>query len=109
MLIQLGSSQLPTKARENRIWPVSRPLEAAAVANRVRGAWGRGVAVSLALATLQSELTGHQPYTASSAHGDEGPYRERCTARLTSEWYAAVIALIGSSDEFAPLSKRLWG
>jgi hypothetical protein len=37
----LGSSQLPTNARENRIWPVSRPLEAAAVANRVRGGMGQ--------------------------------------------------------------------
>ena len=35
-------------------------------------------------------------------------YRERCKARLTSEW-DAVIALIGSSREFAPLRKRLWG
>jgi hypothetical protein len=39
-LIQLGSSQLPTNARENRIWPVRRPLVAAAVANRVRGGMG---------------------------------------------------------------------
>jgi hypothetical protein len=39
-LIQLGSSQLPTNARENRIWPVSRPLEAAAAASRVRGGMG---------------------------------------------------------------------
>jgi hypothetical protein len=39
-LIQLGSSQLPTNAMENRIWPVSRPLEAAAVASRVRGGIG---------------------------------------------------------------------
>ena len=36
-LIQLGSSQLPTNAREKRIWPVRRPLEAATVASRVRG------------------------------------------------------------------------
>jgi hypothetical protein len=36
-LIQLGSSQLPTNAREKRIWPVRRPLEAAAVASRVKG------------------------------------------------------------------------
>ena len=39
-LIQLGSSQLPTKASENRIWPVRRPLEAAAAASRVRGDMG---------------------------------------------------------------------
>jgi hypothetical protein len=39
-LIQLGSSQLPTNARENRIWAVRRPLEAAAVASRVRGGMG---------------------------------------------------------------------
>jgi hypothetical protein len=39
-LIQLGSSQLPTNAREKRIWPVRRPLEAAAVASRVRGGMG---------------------------------------------------------------------
>jgi hypothetical protein len=39
-LIQLGSSQLPTNARENRIWPVRRPLEAAAAASRVRGSMG---------------------------------------------------------------------
>jgi hypothetical protein len=39
-LIQLGSSQLPTNARENRIWPVRRPLEVAAVASRVRGGMG---------------------------------------------------------------------
>jgi hypothetical protein len=36
-LIQLGSSQLPTNAREKRIWPVRRPLEAAAAASRERG------------------------------------------------------------------------
>jgi hypothetical protein len=38
-LIQLGSSQLPTNARETRIWPVSRGLGAEAAASRVRGAW----------------------------------------------------------------------
>jgi hypothetical protein len=36
-LIQLGSSQLPTNVIENRIWPVRRPLEAAAAASRVKG------------------------------------------------------------------------
>ena len=40
ILTQLGSSQLPTKARVNRIWPVRRPLEAAAAASRVRGGMG---------------------------------------------------------------------
>ena len=39
-LIQLGSSQLPTKARAKRIWPVRRPLEAAAAASRVKGGMG---------------------------------------------------------------------
>jgi len=40
-LIQLGSSQLPTNAREKRIWPVRRPLEAAAAASRERGGMGQ--------------------------------------------------------------------
>jgi hypothetical protein len=48
-LIQLGSSQLPTNARENRIWPVSRPLEAVAAASRVRGGHGWRKAASSCL------------------------------------------------------------
>ena len=52
-LIQLGSSQLPTKARENRIWPVSRPLEVAAVASRVRGGMGGGRLLLLVLTRLE--------------------------------------------------------
>jgi hypothetical protein len=34
---QLGSSQVPTKAAEKMIWPVSRPWEAAAASSRSKG------------------------------------------------------------------------
>jgi len=68
-LIQLGSSQLPTKAREKRIWPVRRPLEAAAVASRVKGGMGRKEWRSFALATNQPELMVHQPGTAICGAG----------------------------------------
>jgi hypothetical protein len=54
-LIQLGSSQLPTKAREKMIWPVRRPLEAAAVASRVRGGMGGEKAASSCLVSRHVE------------------------------------------------------
>jgi hypothetical protein len=54
-LSQLGSSQLPTNAREKRIWPVRRPLEAATVASRVRG----GIEVD------EAEFSCHMPAVGS--------------------------------------------
>jgi len=53
------AGQLHTKARENRIWPVRRPLEAAAAASRVRG--GKKIypllpnAIAEQMAALQGE------------------------------------------------------
>jgi len=60
-LIQLGSSQLPTNAREKRIWPVRRPLEAAAVASRVRGGMGPGGTYSLGCCHRQFKPSGISP------------------------------------------------